>query len=80
MSIGPIYSNLQQMENTMNKSLEVRASKSILSAKTGGEVAGRGMVLAGGTAIALSVLAAFIPFVGVLGLGVILMVIGALFW
>jgi len=64
----------------MSRELEVRAAKSLLASKSVSGTAGKGMVVAGGSAIALSVLAAFIPFVGVLGLGVILLVLGGFLW
>lgn len=64
----------------MSNSLERVAGKSLLSSKSASGVAGKGMVAVGSTAIVLSVLAAIIPFVGVLGLGVVLIVLGALMW
>lgn len=60
--------------------LERVAAKSLISSKSVSGAAGKGMVAVGSTAIALSVLAAVIPFVGVLGLGIVLVVLGALMW
>lgn len=64
----------------MSKSLERVAAKSLLSSKSTSGVVGKGLVGTGSVAIALSVVAAFIPFVGVLGLGILLVVLGALMW
>lgn len=60
--------------------MERKVARSVVVSKSISGAAGKGMVLAGSGAIALSVLAALIPFVGVLGLGVVLIVLGALMW
>ena len=63
----------------MSKSLE-RVGRGVLASKSPSGAAGKAMVVGGSAAIALSVLASIIPFVGVFGLGVILLLIGALMW
>lgn len=62
-------------------SIERYSKKSgLMYSKSASGVAGKGMVVAGTGAIALSALAAVIPFVGVFGLGIILLVLGAFMW
>jgi len=60
--------------------IERRVSKSLVSGNSVSGTAGKGLAVAGGGAIALSLLAGLIPFVGVLGLGVILLVLGLFMW
>lgn len=64
----------------MSKSLERVAAKSLISSKSVSGVAGKGMVAVGSAAIITSLLAALIPFVGVLGVGLAFVVLGALMW
>ncbi len=63
----------------MSKELE-RATKGVLASKSTSGATGKVMVAGGSAAIALSVVAALIPFVGVLGLGIIMLVIGVFMW
>lgn len=60
--------------------IERRVASSVLSTKSVSGAAGKGMAVAGGGAIALTILAGLIPFVGVFGLGVILLVLGLFMW
>lgn len=64
----------------MSSALEKRVAKGILATPTVSGAVGKGMTVAGGGAIALTVLAGLIPFVGVFGLGVILLVLGLFMW
>lgn len=57
-------------------SIERRVASGILAEPSVTRTAGKGLALGGFGAIGLSVLAGFIPFVGVLGLGVIMAVLG----
>ena len=59
--------------------VEKRNGGVLASQSTSGAV-GKGLVAVGGSAIVLSVLAALVPFVGVLGLGVIFVVLGMFLW
>lgn len=63
----------------MSRELE-KISRGVLVSKSASGVAGKGMVAVGSGAIVLSLLAALIPFVGVLGLGIVFVVLGALMW
>lgn len=42
--------------------------------------AGKGMVVAGGSALMVPVLAAFIPFLGTMAVAIVLIVLGLMFW
>lgn len=57
-----------------------RGNSSLMHSKSVSGLAGKGMVVAGTGAIALSALAALIPLVGVFGLGVVLLVLGLFMW
>ena len=57
-------------------SLTRTGSNSLVSTNSGTQTAGKGLVVAGGSGIALTVLAAFMPFVGVLGTSVVLALVG----
>jgi len=61
-------------------SIERYTKSSILHSKSASGAVGKGMVAAGSGALVLSALAALIPFVGVFGLGVLLLVLGAFMW
>lgn len=61
-------------------SIEKYKSSSLMRSQSASGMAGKGLVAAGSGAIVLSVLAALIPFVGVLGLGIIFLVLGAFMW
>lgn len=52
----------------------------LMNSKSVSGMAGKGMVVAGTGAIVVSLLAALIPFVGVFGLGVALLLLGAFMW
>lgn len=64
----------------MSRELERMVGKSVMSSKSVSGAAGKGLVVGGGAAIALTFLAALIPFVGVFGLGVVMLVLGAFMW
>jgi hypothetical protein len=61
-------------------SIEKYKGSSLMRSQSVSGMAGKGLVAAGSGAIVLSALAALIPFVGVLGLGVILLALGAFMW
>ena len=61
-------------------SIERYAKSGLMYSKSVSGAVGKGMAVAGAGAIALSALAAIIPFVGVFGLGIILLVLGAFLW
>lgn len=60
--------------------IEKRVAKSVLATNSVSGAVGKGMTVAGGGAIALTLLAGLIPFVGVFGLGVILLALGLFMW
>lgn len=57
-----------------------RAGMSLTQSKSVSGAAGKGMVAAGTGAIALWFVASLIPFIGVFGLGIVLIVLGMFFW
>ena len=59
----------------MNMSLVTRNSNTLATTSTTQNV-GKGLVVAGGSGVAVAVLAALLPFVGVLGTGVVLALVG----
>lgn len=64
----------------MSNELMRSTAKTVTQSKSVSGAAGKGLVVAGTGAIALSMLAALIPFVGVMGLGILFLVLGAVFW
>jgi hypothetical protein len=57
-------------------SLVKRETGGLLASKSASGAVGKGMVVAGASTVLLSFLAALIPFVGVLGIGVVVFVLG----
>lgn len=61
-------------------SLVKATQKSLVQSSSVSGAAGKGMVAAGTGGIALTMLATLIPFVGVFGLSIVLLVLGLMFW
>ena len=61
-------------------SIERYAKSNLVHSKSVSGAVGKGMVVAGTGALVLSALAALIPFVGVFGLGLVLLVLGIFMW
>lgn len=54
--------------------------KSIVSSKSVSGAAGKGMVVAGAGGLLITLLAGLIPFLGVVGVSVLLVIFGFLMW
>lgn len=64
----------------MSTEIERRVAKSIVASKSVSGAAGKGLVLGGTTVLAVTFLAALIPFVGVTVLALAMIGLGFAFW
>lgn len=60
--------------------IERRASGSLLASKSVSGATGKVMVVGGSAAIAVSLLASLIPFVGVMGVAALMIALGLFMW
>jgi hypothetical protein len=58
----------------------VKSSSALVKSESGSTAVGKSLVAVGSGGVVLTVLAALIPFVGVLGLSVVLLLAGLFFW
>jgi hypothetical protein len=54
--------------------------RAVVQSKSVSGAAGKGLVVGGGSAIAVTLLAAFLPFFGVLSLSIVMVVLGIFMW